>query len=238
MAISFQQFMILAEAEGKSDTDYMDFSGSISANRGSARGSRAMSADDPNRKRMVTKIVNGKRVTVPVVQKPRKDIGDTRKAARTSERQEQPTQERGSADVKAKAAAAAKAERVAAARARIAARKDGGSTESKPSSSTSKDLESAATKLITKKKEEKPSGPKRTYRTMDHESDRTTQEKKKATDARRNQEQTASRQAMAPFVKDYIEKQKAAAKKEGRPWKAADSVRARAAAKAAYSKQS
>ena len=232
MAISFQEFVTIAEAS----LDRTDTAGMTIRKERDPRDRRKSPAEIKRTKTVVDP-ETGERKTVPVVQKTRKDAGGTREAGKTVNRQEQPTQERGSADVRAKAAAAAKAERAAAARARIAARKGGGSTESKPSSSTSKDLESAATKLITKKKEE-PSGPKRKYKTMDHESDRTTQEKKKATDARRNQEQTASRQAMAPFVSDYIAKAKAAAKKEGRPWKAADSVRARAAAKAAYSKQS
>ena len=232
MAISFQEFVTIAEAS----LDRTDTAGMTIRKERDPRDRRKSPAEIKRTKTVVDP-ETGERKTVPVVQKTRKDAGGTREAGKTVNRQEQPTQERGSADVKAKAAAAAREERKAAARARIAARKGGGSTESKPSSSTSKDLESAATKLITKKKEE-PSGPKRKYKTMDHESDRTTQEKKKATDARRNQEQTASRQAMAPFVSDYIAKAKAAAKKEGRPWKAADSVRARAAAKAAYSKQS
>ena len=78
--------------------------------------------------------------------KDRKDIGTQRQA---SDRQQQPTRERGSADVKQSYADKAKAERKKAAQARIAARKSGG--EVKKTTTSSKDAEKQASKLLTKK---------------------------------------------------------------------------------------
>ena len=232
MAISFQEFVTIAEAS----LDRTDTAGMTIRRERDPRNRRKSPAEIKRTKTIIDP--KGERKTVPVIQQTRRDAGGTREAGKTVNRQEQPTQERGSADVRAKAAAAAKAERAAKARARIAARKSGGSTESQPSSSSSRDLESAATKLITKKKEEKPEPKGAPKNRRDYGDEQlTTKEKKQRTDAERNQQQTAARQAMAPFVRDYIAKAKAAAKREGRPWKAADSVRARAAAKAAYSKQ-
>ena len=92
--------------------------------------------------RRVKAIGGGK--TAPVTYKDRKDIG-TQKKRET--REQQPTQARGSAADAQKAAA--KAERKKAAQARIAARKSGG--EVKKDTSTSKDKEKAASKLLTKK---------------------------------------------------------------------------------------
>ena len=93
-----------------------------------------------------TKRVGGGQ-TVPAKEyKPRKDIGTQRKA---ETRVQQPEQERGSA--REKQLAAAKAERVAAARARAAAKKTGASaTAAKPKE---KELTSAASQLLKKKKE-------------------------------------------------------------------------------------
>ena len=78
--------------------------------------------------------------------KDRKDIGTQRQA---SDRQQQPTRERGNADVKQSYADKAKAERKKAAQARIAARKSGG--EVKKTTTSSKDAEKQASKLLTKK---------------------------------------------------------------------------------------
>ena len=82
--------------------------------------------------------------------KDRKDIGSTK--AR-SERESQPTKERGSAEVKQSYADKVKAERRAAAKARAAAKKGGG--EVKKASTSSKDAEKQASKLLKKKAEKK-----------------------------------------------------------------------------------
>ena len=88
----------------------------------------------------------------PVTYKDRKDIG-TQKKRET--REQQPTQARGSAADAQKAAA--KAERKRAAQARIAARKSGG--EVKKDTTSSRDKEKTATKLLSTKKEKKPVNP-------------------------------------------------------------------------------
>ena len=100
--------------------------------------------------RRVKAIGGGK--TAPVTYKDRKDIG-TQKKRET--REQQPTKERGSAADAQKAAA--KAERKRAAQARIAARKSGG--EVKKDTTSAKDKEKTATKLLSTKKEKKPVNP-------------------------------------------------------------------------------
>ena len=100
--------------------------------------------------RRVKAIGGGK--TAPVTYKDRKDIG-TQKKRET--REQQPTKERGSAADAQKAAA--KAERKRAAQARIAARKSGG--EVKKDTTSSRDKEKTATKLLSTKKEKKPVNP-------------------------------------------------------------------------------
>ena len=100
--------------------------------------------------RRVKAIGGGK--TAPVTYKDRKDIG-TQKKRET--REQQPTQARGSAADAQKAAA--KAERKRAAQARIAARKSGG--EVKKDTTSSRDKEKTATKLLSTKKEKKPVNP-------------------------------------------------------------------------------
>jgi len=98
-----------------------------------------------------TKAIGGGK-TAPVTYKDRKDIG-TQKKRET--REQQPTQARGSAADAQKAAA--KAERKRAAQARIAARKSGG--EVKKDTTSSRDKEKTATKLLSTKKEKKPVNP-------------------------------------------------------------------------------
>lgn len=78
--------------------------------------------------------------------KDRKDIGTQRQA---STRIQQPTRELGSAAVKQSYADKVKAERKKAAQARIAARQSGG--EVKKTTTSSKDAEKQASKLLTKK---------------------------------------------------------------------------------------
>ena len=100
--------------------------------------------------RRVKAIGGGK--TAPVTYKDRKDIG-TQKKRET--REQQPTQARGSAADAQKAAA--KAERKRAAQARIAARKSGG--EVKKDTTSSRDKEKTATKLLSTTKAKKPVNP-------------------------------------------------------------------------------
>jgi len=107
---------------------------------------------EPERRRM--KAVGGGKME-PVSYKDRKDIGSQKQ---TSDRVQQPTKERGSAEVKQSYADKIKAERRAAAKARAAAKKSGG--EVKKSTTSSKDAEKQATKLLsTKKTEKKPVNP-------------------------------------------------------------------------------
>jgi hypothetical protein len=107
---------------------------------------------EPERRRM--KAVGGGKMA-PVSYKDRKDIGSQKQ---TSDRVQQPTKERGSAEVKQSYADKVKAERRAAAKARAAAKKSGG--EVKKSTTSSKDAEKQATKLLsTKKTEKKPVNP-------------------------------------------------------------------------------
>ena len=107
---------------------------------------------EPERRRM--KAVGGGKME-PVSYKDRKDIGSQKQR---STREQQPTKERGSAEVKQSYADKIKAERRAAAQARIAAKKSGG--EVKKSTTSSKDAEKQATKLLsTKKAEKKPVNP-------------------------------------------------------------------------------
>jgi hypothetical protein len=107
---------------------------------------------EPERRRM--KAVGGGKME-PVSYKDRKDIGTQRQ---TSTREQQPTKERGSVEVKQSYADKIKAERRAAAKARAAAKKSGG--EVKKSTTSSKDAEKQATKLLsTKKTEKKPVNP-------------------------------------------------------------------------------
>ena len=99
---------------------------------------------EPEKRRM--KAAGGGKMVPAKSYKDRKDIGTQRQA---SDRQQQPTRERGSADVKQSYADKAKAERKKAAQARIAARKSGG--EVKKTTTSSKDAEKQASKLLTKK---------------------------------------------------------------------------------------
>lgn len=145
--ISFQEFMILCEAAY--DKEVMSGSQVRTMGQG-GRISPERKKSKPERRR--TRRTGGGQ-SEPSDYKPRSDIGKQRS---TSERQQQPEQERGSADVKARAAAAAKEERRKAALARRAAKSGGETSTTKPKA---KDLESAATKLLSKKPAAKPSKP-------------------------------------------------------------------------------
>ena len=99
---------------------------------------------EPEKRRM--KAAGGGKMVPAKSYKDRKDIGTQRQA---STRIQQPTRELGSADVKQSYADKVKAERKKAAQARIAARKSGG--EVKKTTTSSKDAEKQASKLLTKK---------------------------------------------------------------------------------------
>ena len=135
--ITFSEFMHLCEAAY--DKEVM--SGSQIRTMGSGgRISPERRKTKPERRR--TKRTGGGQ-TEPSEYKPRKDIGQQRSA---SERQQQPEQERGSA--RERQLAAAKEERRKAALARRAAKTGGDQSSAKP---RSRDLESQATKLLSKK---------------------------------------------------------------------------------------
>ena len=106
----------------------------------------------PERRRM--KAVGGGKMAPVGAYKDRKDIGTQRQV---STRQQQPEKERGSAEVKQSYADKVKAERRAAAKARIAAKKSGG--EVKKDTTSKKDVEKQATKLLSKKTPEKKVNP-------------------------------------------------------------------------------
>jgi len=99
---------------------------------------------EPEKRRM--KAAGGGKMVPAKDYKPRKDIGQQRQQ---SDRVQAPTKERGSAEVKQSYADKVKAERKKAAQARIAARKSGG--EVKKDTTSSKDAEKQASKLLTKK---------------------------------------------------------------------------------------
>ena len=99
---------------------------------------------EPEKRRM--KAAGGGKMVPAKDYKPRKDIGQQRQA---SDKTQQPTKERGSVEVKQSYADKAKAERKKAAQARIAARKSGG--EVKKDTTSTKDKEKTASKLLTKK---------------------------------------------------------------------------------------
>ena len=151
----------------------------------------------PERRRM--KAVGGGKME-PVEYKDRKDIGTQRQV---STRQQQPEKERGSVEVKQSYADKVKAERRAAAKARIAAKASGDNT--KTAKTSSREVENAATKLLTtKKKEEKKtaSKPRREWKTDDG-GGMTRSERDRA----RNKEKGAALKARkAELIKDFTEK--------------------------------
>jgi len=99
---------------------------------------------EPEKRRM--KAAGGGKMVPAKDYKPRKDIGQQKQQ---SDRIQVPTKERGSEEVKKTYADKAKEERKKAAQARIAARKSGG--EVKKDTTSTKDKEKTASKLLTKK---------------------------------------------------------------------------------------
>ena len=106
---------------------------------------------EPEKRRM--KAAGGGKMVPAKDYKPRSDIGKQRQQ---SDRVQAPTKERGSAEVKQSYADKVKAERKKAAQARIAARKSGG--EVKKDTTSAKDKEKTASKLLATKKS-KPVSP-------------------------------------------------------------------------------
>jgi len=141
---SFKQFMTEA-----SMPDELAGGASVRQSGEGGRVYRKRKKSEAETRRM--KAVGGGKMA-PVTYKDRKDIG-TQKKRET--REQQPTKARGSAADAQKAAA--KAERKRAAQARIAARKSGG--EVKKDTTSSRDKEKTATKLLSTKKEKKPVNP-------------------------------------------------------------------------------
>ena len=141
---SFKQFMTEA-----SMPDELAGGASVRQSGEGGRVYRKRKKSEAETRRM--KAVGGGKMA-PVTYKDRKDIG-TQKKRET--REQQPTQARGSAADAQKAAA--KAERKKAAQARIAARKSGG--EVKKDTTSSRDKEKTASKLLSTKKEKKPVNP-------------------------------------------------------------------------------
>lgn len=143
----------------------------------------------------------GERKQVPVVQKQRKDAGQSRQQSTTSARQQQPTQERGSAQVKQSYADKVKAERRAAAIARR------GGAKPQSSTSSSKDISKQADKLLTKKKEEpkKETTRKNVKRTSVSDNLTSTEKQKVGYQARRKETSDKKKQILANLISDYTE---------------------------------
>ncbi len=115
------------------------------------RVGRDRKKSEPEKRRM--KAIGGGK-TAPVEYKDRKDIGTQRSK---DTRQQAPEKERGSTEVKQSYADKIKDERRKAAQARIAAKKSGG--EVKKTTTSKKDTEKQATKLLSTKKPEKKVSP-------------------------------------------------------------------------------
>lgn len=213
MSIKFSQFVTLCSEAY--DSDLMR-----SATIRKQRDTEARRKTPAEIKRTKTAVdpKTGERKQVPVVQKTRKDAGQSRQAATKSAQQQQPTQERGSAQVKQSYADKVKAERRAAAKARAAAGKSGGA-KPQSSASSSKDLSKQADKLLTKKKEE-PKAEKRAYKQRNEPgSNLTTREKQRnAQNAGRKEFAARKKEILAGMIADYTET-------HGKPPKGGDRTR-------------
>ncbi len=123
------------EVQGRSQIKKMGDGGRVRPDR---------KKSEPEKRRM--KAAGGGKMVPAKDYKPRKDIGQQKQQ---SDRIQVPTKERGSEEVKKTYADKAKEERKKAAQARIAARKSGG--EVKKDTTSTKDKEKTASKLLTKK---------------------------------------------------------------------------------------
>jgi len=145
---TFQEFVLIAEAAY--DKDVMSGSQIRRTGAGGRIGAERKKST-PERRRM--RAVGGGKME-PVEYKPRKDIGSQRQA---STRVQQPEKERGSKEVAQSYAEKVKAERKKAAQARAAAKKGGEAPAAeKPKA---KEVAQQASKLLSKKKEQKPAAP-------------------------------------------------------------------------------
>ena len=201
MALKFSQFVTLC-----SEAYDADLMRSSTIRRQRDTEARRKTPAEIKRTKTAVDPKTGERKQVPVVQKQRKDAGQSRQAATKSAQQQQPTKERGSAEVKQSYAEKEKERRRAAAKARAAAKSGGAKPQS--SSSSSKDLKKQADKLLAKKKEEKPTTTKRSYKQRTEKgSNLTTKEKKAAGDSQRNRERGRSQQEIKKqMIADYTEK--------------------------------
>ena len=123
------------EVQGRSQIKKMGDGGRVRPDR---------KKSEPEKRRM--KAAGGGKMVPAKDYKPRKDIGQQKQQ---SDRIQVPTKERGSEEVKKTYADKAKEERKKAAQARIAARKSGG--EVKKDTTSARDKEKTASKLLTKK---------------------------------------------------------------------------------------
>jgi hypothetical protein len=145
---TFQEFLLIAEESY--DSEFR--SGAQIRQTGAGGRIRPERKKSTPERRRVKAVGGGK--TEPVEYKPRKDIGSQRK---TETRVQQPEKERGSKEVAQSYAEKVKAERRKAAQARIAAKKGGAAPAAeKPKA---KEVAKTASKLLSKKKEEKPVSP-------------------------------------------------------------------------------
>jgi len=145
---TFQEFLLIAEESY--DSEFR--SGAQIRQTGAGGRIRPERKKSTPERRRVKAVGGGK--TEPVEYKPRKDIGSQRK---TETRVQQPEKERGSKEVAQSYAEKVKAERKKAAQARAAAKKGGAAPAAeKPKA---KEVAKTASKLLSKKKEEKPVSP-------------------------------------------------------------------------------
>lgn len=145
---TFQEFLLIAEESY--DSEFR--SGAQIRQTGAGGRIRPERKKSTPERRRVKAVGGGK--TEPVEYKPRKDIGSQRK---TETRVQQPEKERGSKEVAQSYAEKVKAERRKAAQARAAAKKGGAApVAEKPKA---KEVAKTASKLLSKKKEEKPVSP-------------------------------------------------------------------------------
>ena len=201
MSIKFSQFVTLCSEAY--DADLMR-SSTIRRQRDTA--ARRLTPAEIKRTKTEVNPETGERKQVPVVQKTRKDAGQARPQSTRSAQQQQPDRTLDRDKVKQSYAEKEKERRRAAARARAAAKSGGAKPQS--STSSSKNLEKQADKLLAKKKEEKPTTTKRSYKQRTEKgSNITTKDKKAAGDSQRNKARGKSQQEIKKqMIADYTEK--------------------------------
>jgi len=168
MSISFSHFKILC-TEALDRTDL----GSMTVRKERDPQSRRKSPAEIKRTTTTIDPKTGERRTSPVVQKTRKDIGQSREAGTSTAQIGAVDRSLDPKERSARAAAAAKEERRKAAEARAKARKSGSSSESKPAAKlTGKEAEKKGKALLRKdvasKKPQTSSAPNRSYTKFDY----------------------------------------------------------------------